>query len=301
MRGGYYRPMYLHAIEAGIDRQGRPVGWTHRIVGQSILAGTPFGGMIRDGIDATSVEGASNLPYAIANLHVDLHTMSNGVPVLWWRSVGSTHTAYSTEVMIDRLAHAAGKDPLAFRLGLLKDHPRHAGVLKLAAKKAGWGKALPKGRARGVAVHESFNSYVAEVAEVSVANDGSFRVERVVCAVDCGVAVNPDIVRAQMESGIVFGLSAALYGEISFANGVVKQSNFHDYPLLRMGDMPRIEVHIVNSDVAPTGVGEPAVPPIAPAVANALFAATGREFNRLPFRIMGQGEPNQASPSGKSG
>jgi isoquinoline 1-oxidoreductase beta subunit len=208
------------------------------------------------------------------------------VPVLWWRSVGSTHTAFSTEVMIDRLAHAAGKDAVAFRLGLLKEHPRHARVLKLAAQKAGWGKPLPKGRARGVAVHEAFHTYVAEVAEVSVADDGSFRVERVVCAVDCGVAVNPDIVRAQMESGIVFGLSAALYGEISLKDGIVQQSNFHDYPILRIGDMPRIEVHIVKSSEAPTGVGEPAVPPIAPAVANALFAATRKRIDRLPLRLM---------------
>jgi len=290
MRGGYYRPTYLHAIAAGIDKRGRPVGWTHRIVGQSIVAGTPYTGMIRNGIDPTSVEGASNLPYGIPNLRVDLHTTSVGVPVLWWRSVGSTHTAFSTEVMIDRLAHAAGKDPVAFRLNLLKDHPRHTRVLKLAAEKAGWGKPLAKGRARGVAVHESFRSYVAEVAEVSVAADGSFRVERVVCAVDCGVAVNPDIVRAQMESGIVFGLSAALYGEISLKDGIVQQSNFHDYPVLRMSDMPLIEVHIVESTESPSGVGEPGVPPIAPAVANALFAATGKQIDRLPIRLSAQGE-----------
>ena len=286
MRGGYYRPAYVHAIAAGVDEQGRPVGWSHRIVGQSIVAGTPFAGMMKDGIDPTSVEGASNLPYAIPNLRVDLHTTSLGVPVLWWRSVGSTHTAFSTEVMIDRLAHAVGKDAVAFRLGLLKERPHHARVLKLAAQKAGWGKSLPKGHARGVAVHEAFHSYVAEVAEVSVADDGSFRIERVVCAVDCGVAVNPDIVRAQMESGIVFGLSAALYGEISFKDGIVQQSNFHDYPVLRIGDMPRIEVHIVKSSEPPTGVGEPAVPPIAPAVVNALFAATGRRIDRLPLRPM---------------
>jgi len=192
--------------------------------------------------------------------------------------------------MIDRLARAAGKDPVAFRLSLLKDHPRHAGVLRLAAEKAGWGKPLAKGRARGVAVHESFHSYVAEVVEVSVAGDGSFRVERVVCAVDCGVAVNPDIVRAQMESGIVFGLSAALYGEISLKDGVVQQSNFHDYPVLRMTDMPHVEVYIVNSKESPTGVGEPGVPPIAPAVANALFAATGKQIDRLPIRLSAQGE-----------
>ena len=244
MRGGYYRPLYVHTISAGLDKRGQPLAWQHRIVGQSILAGTMFGSGIKDGIDFTSVEGASNLPYAIPNMLVDLHTTQIGVPVLWWRSVGSTHTAFSTEVLINELAIAAGKDPVAFRRALLKDHPRHRGVLDLAAQKAGWGKPLPKGRWRGVAVHESFNSYVAEVAEISIA-DGKPKVERVVCAVDCGVAVNPDMVRAQMESGIIFGLSAALYGEITLKDGQVVQSNFHDYPILRINETPKIEVHIV--------------------------------------------------------
>jgi isoquinoline 1-oxidoreductase beta subunit len=215
---------------------------------------------------------------------VDLHTTQNGVPVLWWRSVGSTHTAFSTEVMINELAVAAGRDPVAFRRALLKDHPRHRAVLDLAAQKAGWGKPLPKGRWRGVAVHESFNSYVAEVVEISIA-DGRPKVERVVCAVDCGVAVNPDMVRAQMESGIIFGLSAALYGEITLDGGRVTQSNYHDYPILRINETPQIEVHIVPSQAKPTGVGEPGVPPIAPAVANAVFAATGKPVRRLPIRI----------------
>ena len=285
MHGGYYRPMYVHTISAGLDKDGNPVAWTHRIVGQSILAGTPFSGMIKNGVDATSVEGAANLPYAIPNLLVDLHTTQVGVPVLWWRSVGSTHTAFSTEVMIDELAQAAGKDPVEFRRALLKDHPRHRGVLELAAQKAGWGTPLPKGRARGVAVHESFRSYVAEVAEITVHDDGTFRVDRVVCAVDCGVAVNPDVVRAQMESGIIFGLTAALYGAITLKDGRVEQSNFHDYPLLRLNEAPKIEVYIVSSEQNPTGVGEPGVPPIAPAVANALRAATGKSVRRLPIHL----------------
>ncbi|HYA37353.1 MAG TPA: xanthine dehydrogenase family protein molybdopterin-binding subunit [Candidatus Methylomirabilis sp.] len=285
MHGGYYRPMYVHAIEAGLDKDGNPIAWTHRIVGQSILAGTPFSGMIKNGVDATSVEGASTLPYVIPNLLVDLHTTNVGIPVLWWRSVGSTHTAFSTEVMIDELAQAAGKDPVEFRRALLKDHPRHRGVLDVAAQKAGWGTPLPKGRARGVAVHESFNSYVAEVAEVTVNDDGTFKVDRVVCAVDCGVAVNPDQVRAQMESGIIFGLTAALYGAITLKDGHVEQSNFHDYPVLRINETPRIEVYIVSSDQNPTGVGEPGVPPIAPAVANALRAATGKSVRRLPIHL----------------
>jgi isoquinoline 1-oxidoreductase beta subunit len=291
MKGGYYRPAYLHALKAGLDGSGNLVGWQHRIVGQSILAGTAFEKMmVKDGIDATSVEGASTLPYAIRNLAVDLHTPEVGVPVLWWRSVGSTHTAFSTETFIDELARSAGKDPVAFRKAMLDKHPRHLGVLELAATRAGWGKPLAPGKAgevrgRGIAVHESFNTYVAQVAEVTVAKNGSFRVDRVVCAVDCGVVVNPDIVRAQMEGGIGFGLSAALYGRITLKDGVVEQSNFHEYPLLRINEMPKVEVHIMPSTEKPTGVGEPGVPVIAPAVANALAAATGKRLRSLPLKL----------------
>ncbi len=284
IRGGYYRPMYVHTIRAGLDKRRRALAWQHCIVGQSIVAGTPFAGMIKDGVDATSVEGAANLPYAIPNMLVDLHTTQVGVPVLWWRSVGSTHTAFSTEVMINELAIAAGADPVAFRLKLLKHHPRHRGVLQLAARKAGWGKPLAKGRYRGVAVHESFNSYVAEVVEISIAGD-RVNVERVVCAVDCGIAVNPDMVRAQMESGILFALSAALYGEITLKDGRVEQSNYHDYKVARLPETPKIEVHIVPSRAKPTGVGEPGVPPLAPAVANAVYAATDKPVRRLPIRL----------------
>ncbi|MHB1290935.1 MAG: xanthine dehydrogenase family protein molybdopterin-binding subunit [Sulfuricella sp.] len=288
LRGGYYRPMFAHAVSAGLDAQGNPVAWSQRLVGQSIIAGTAFEGvMVKDGIDATSVEGASNLAYRIPNLHVELHSPRLGVPVLWWRSVGHTHTAFSTEVFIDELAVAAGKDPYEFRRALLAQHSRHKGVLELAAAKAGWNKPLtPKSgvrRGRGIAVHESFRSFVAEVAEVSVRPDGSFSVDRVVCAVDCGIAVNPDQIGAQMEGGIGFALSAALHSAITFRDGRVEQSNFHDYPLLRISEMPRIEVHIAPSQAAPTGVGEPGVPPLAPAVANALFAATGKRLRKLPF------------------
>jgi isoquinoline 1-oxidoreductase beta subunit len=285
-RAGYFRPLYYHSIRAGLDGSGKLVGWQHRIVGQSILAGTPFEPMmVKDGIDATSVEGASNLPYQIPNMLVDLHTTKGGVPVQWWRSVGSTHTAFSTETLIDELATAAGQDPVAFRRTMLAKHPRHRGVLDLAAAKAGWGKPLPKGRARGVAVHESFNTFVAQVAEVTVLGKGAFRVDRVVCAVDCGVAVNPDVIRAQMEGGIGYGLSAALHGAITLKDGRVEQSNFHDYRPLRINEMPRVEVHIVPSNEKPTGVGEPGVPPIAPAVANALAAATGQRLRNLPLRL----------------
>ncbi|NMG45302.1 molybdopterin-dependent oxidoreductase [Aromatoleum toluvorans] len=290
MRAGYYRPVYVHRLRAALDAQGKPLAWSQRIVGQSILAGTPFEGVaVKDGIDGSSVEGAANLPYAIPNLQVELHTTNKDVkvPVQWWRSVGSTHTAFAAEVFLDELATAAGADPVAYRLDLLAAHPRHAGVLKLAADKAGWSKPLAAAksgkRARGVAVHESFNTYVAQVVEVTVAPDGSFKVDRVVCAVDCGIAVNPDVIRAQMEGGIGFGLGAALSGAITLKDGVVEQSNFHDYTVLRIDQMPRVEVHIVPSAEKPTGVGEPGVPPIAPALVNALFAATGKRIRTLPI------------------
>ena len=286
-KGGFYRPMYFHALKAGLDGQGNLVAWQHRIVGQSILAGTAFEQMlVKNGVDATSVEGASTLPYHVPDLRVDLHSPRHGVPVQWWRSVGSTHTAYSTETFLDDLARAAGRDPVALRRELLGKHPRHKGVLELAALKAGWGKPLAKDHARGVAVHESFSTYVAQVVEISRRKD-AFRIERVVCAVDCGVAVNPHIVRRQMESGIGFGLSAALAGAITLKDGVVEQSNFHDYPILRIDQMPRIEVHIVPSAEKPTGVGEPGTPVIAPALANALATLTGKSFRSLP--LSGQG------------
>ena len=291
MTGGYYRPAYLHAMSAALDAKGDVVAWQHRIVGQSITEGTSMAAMTtKDGIDQTSVEGASNLPYAIANLAVDLHTPSIGVPVLWWRSVGSTHTAYSTETLIDELAVTAGKDPVEFRKALLADKPRHLGVLALAAQQAGWGQPLAPGkpgekRGRGVAVHESFNTYVAEVAEVTIDAGNNLKVDRVVCAVDCGVAVNPDVVRAQMEGGIGFALAAALHGEITLKDGVVEQTNFHQYQVLRINEMPKVDVHIVASTDKPSGVGEPGVPPLAPAVANAIAAATGKRLRTLPFRL----------------
>jgi isoquinoline 1-oxidoreductase beta subunit len=240
--------------------------------------------IVKNGIDGTSVEGANNLPYAIPNLTVDLHTTKGGVPVLWWRSVGSTHTGHSTEHMMDLLAKEAGKDPVAFRLAHLKDKPRHAAALKLAADKAGWGTPLPAGTFRGVAVHESFLSYVAQVAEVQVAKDGSFKVTRVVCAIDCGLAVNPDVVAAQMEGGIGYGLGAGLKGEITMAKGgEVEQANFDGYQPLRISEMPKVEVHIVPSAAAPTGVGEPGTPVVLPAVANALFSGTGQRTLKLPM------------------
>lgn len=284
IQGGKYRPLYVHRLRGGVDAQGNIVAWEHRIVGQSIVTGTPFeSALLKNGVDDTSVEGAKNLPYDIPNITVELHTTTVGVPVLFWRSVGSTHTAYSTETFLDELAHLAGRDSLEMRRALLAKHPRHLTTLNLAAEKAGWGEPLPNGRARGIAVHESFNTVVAQVAEVSLRPDGLPKVERVVCAVDCGTAINPDVVRSQMEGGIGYGLAAAMWSEITLVQGRVQQRNFDGYRPLRIEDMPAVEVHIVPSAAAPTGVGEPGVPPIAPAVANAFFQLTQRRVRRLPF------------------
>jgi len=284
MRAGYYRPMYYHELEAGLDDKGELIAWRHTIVGQSILTGTAFEPMmVKDGIDATSVEGAANLPYAVPNRLLELHSPKLAVPVQWWRSLGSTHTAYATECFLDDIACATGKDPLALRRALLAQHPRHLAALELAVKQAGWGKPLGKDKARGIAVHESFDTVVAQVVEVSKQKD-AVHIDRVVCAVDCGVAVNPHIVAMQMESGIGYGLSAALAGAITLKEGVVEQSNFHDYPVVRMNQMPRIEVHFVPSSAKPTGVGEPATPVIGPALANAVAALNGAPLRSLPLK-----------------
>jgi isoquinoline 1-oxidoreductase beta subunit len=285
VKGGYYRPMFLHKAKIGLGADGLPVAWEHVEVGQSIMLGTPFEAFqIKDGVDATSVEGVADSPYikAIADHHVSLHTVKASIPVLWWRSVGHSHSAFAMESLIDELAHAAGKDPLEYRRVLLKEHPRHLAALNLAAEKANWGEALPTGVFRGVAVHESFGSYVAQVAEVSVTN-GAVKVHRVVCAIDCGLSVNPDSLVAQMESSVSYGLGAAMQSEITFKYGMVQQSNFNDYKVMRMSDMPKVEVHIVASTEKMGGVGEPAVPPIAPAVTNAIFAATGKRIRSLPI------------------
>ena len=282
IRGGYYRPMWHSSLSAGLDAAGKPVAWKHSIVGQSIVENTPFAGEIKNGVDGTSVEGAANLAYEVPNAVVDLHSPRSPVPVLWWRSVGHTHTGFVVESFIDELAHAAGKDPYAYRRELLAGKPRHLGVLELAAQKAGWGTPLPAGRARGIAVHASFGSFCAQVGEVSI-QDRAITVHRVVCAVDCGRAINPETIRAQMEGGIVFGLSAALYGQITMKLGRVQQSNFHDYPVLRLNSMPVVEVHIVPSTAPPSGIGEPGTPLMAAVLGNALFALTGQRVRSLPL------------------
>lgn len=283
VQGGLYRPMYFHKLEAGLNGAGELTGWRHVIVGQSILGGTPFSAMIKNGIDATSVEGAANIPYAIPNVSVSLATTQVGIPVLWWRVVGSSHTVFAVESFIDEAAHAAGQDPYDFRHKLLEHEPRMRAVLDLAAEKSGWKEPLPKGRGRGIAVCEAFKTFVAQVAEVSVDGAGNVTVERVVCAVDCGTPINPDVIAAQMEGGIGFGLGAILYGAITIKDGQVEQSNFNGYRVLRINEMPKVEVHIVPSTEAPTGVGEPGVAPLGPAVANAIFAATGQRRYTLPL------------------
>jgi isoquinoline 1-oxidoreductase subunit beta len=280
MRAGFYRPVYLHSLKASIDKSGKITGWQQRIVGQSILAGSPLDSGAP--VDFTSVEGAANLPYAIPNLAVELHTTKLGVPIQWWRSVGSTHTAYAIEGFLDEIARATKQDPVELRRALLADKPRHLAVLNAVAEKSGWGKPLPAGTARGVAIHESFNTVVAEVVEVSKKGNG-FKVDKVFCAVDCGIAVNPNIVEMQMESAIIYGLAAIATGAITLKEGRVEQSNFHDYTVLRMNQVPKIEVHILPSTNNPTGVGEPGTPPIGPAVANALAVLTGKTYRQLPL------------------
>lgn len=280
-RAGQYRPLFVHKVSVGLDETGAPSAWRHAIVGQSIMASA--GMLPPGGVDESSTEGVEPTPYAIPRHSVSLHSPEQPVRPLWWRSVGHTHTAFVMETLMDELAEAAGGDAVDFRLALLEQDPRMAGVLKRAAEAGDWGRKLPEGRAQGIAVQYSFNTYVAQLVEVSLREDGLPRVHKVHCAVDCGVAINPDQVRAQMEGGVGFALAAALYGEITVEQGRAKQSNFHDYKVLRINEMPEVAVHIVDSDTAPTGVGEPGVPPLAPAVANAMYRLTGKRVRRLPF------------------
>jgi isoquinoline 1-oxidoreductase subunit beta len=285
IQGGYYRPVYVHNVQVGIGTGGFPIAWQHRIVGQSLFANTPLEkDIVQNGIDYSSVTVGAPYSAAIPDYSFELHTTRVGVPVLPWRSVGATHTAFVVETLIDELAASARIDPVAYRRSLLKNSPRHLAALNLAVKKSDWHTPLPVGRFRGVAVCEAMGSYVSQVVELSVENQ-TIRVHRVVCAIDCGLAVNPDGVIAQMEGGIIYGLTAALYGEITIEKGRVQQSNFHDYRVLRLDETPVIEVHIVPSAETMGGAGEPGVAPIAPAVANALFAATGKRFRKLPLHV----------------
>jgi isoquinoline 1-oxidoreductase beta subunit len=289
----YYRPAVRHRVQGGLDAEGRPTVWAQRVAGPSILKRFLPGflptwvanriGVLQNGADPTTFEGADDIPYAIADRELICADVDLPVPTGFWRSVGHSHTAFAVESFIDELAHLAGADPFTYRRDLLRERPRHRAVLELAAARADWGAPLPEGRARGIALHGSFGSIVAQVAEVSVEADGRPRVHRVVCAIDCGIAVHPDQIAAQMEGSIVFGLTAALHGAVRIRDGRAVTSNFHDYPLLRMDRMPVVETHIVPSAELPGGVGEPGTPPIAPAVANAFFALTGTRVRTLPF------------------
>ena len=279
-----YRPASYHVLRAGLTPAGKLLAWTHRVVAPSVIGWHAPSVMSHpDQAAGEALDGAADLPYGIPNIRVDYCPVTTPVPVGWWRSVYASQNCFANETFVDEIARSAGRDPFELRRSLLAESPRFLKVLELAAEKAGWGAAPPPGRSRGIAIHRFFSdSIVAEVAEVSVESSG-VRVHRVVCAVDCGMAINPGAVAAQMEGGIVYGLSAALSGAITLEGGRVKQSNFHDYPVLRMNAMPRVDVHIVESTDAPKGAGEPAVPPIAPAVANAVAAATGRPVRALPI------------------
>jgi isoquinoline 1-oxidoreductase beta subunit len=282
IRHGFYRPATYNVLRATLDAQGRPAAWWHRIVGPGILA--QRGRAPAGGVDPTAVAGARDVPYDVPNVRVEWVHKDFGVPVGFWRSVGSSQNAFVTESFVDELAHLAGQDPYAYRRALLGKAPRHRAVLELAATRAGWGSPLPPGQGRGIAVGFSYGSYAAHVAEVSVDADGTVRVRRLVAAIDCGIAVNPDQVRAQMEGGAIYALTAALHGEITLDGGRVQQSNFHDYPMLRIAEAPPVEVHILESGEAPGGLGEPGVPTVAPAVSNAILAATGTRVRALPIR-----------------
>jgi isoquinoline 1-oxidoreductase subunit beta len=286
MQHDFYRPASLNRIQVGIDDGGRIVAWKHRCVSPSIMSRV-FPDSVKNGLDPISLEGASDKVYGIPNFKVDYVLQNTHVPVGFWRSVGHSINAFVFESMLDEVAHAAGRNPYELRRELLAGHPRELALLDLVADKAGWDSPLEPvqggRRGRGIVLHESFGSLVAQVAEVTVRDDGSLKVDRIVCAVDPGIVVNPDTIDAQMRSGIVFGLSAALMQKITIENGRVAEANFDGYPLAAMTDMPEIEVHIAPSGEAAGGIGEPATPPVAPALGNAIFAATGKRLRTLPI------------------
>jgi isoquinoline 1-oxidoreductase beta subunit len=279
-----YRPYWLDRISAGLDDKGRPVAWNNRYAGSSVVArwAPPW---FNNGLDPDSTEGAIDLVYGLPNFHVEyVRVEPPGIPTAFWRSVGPSHNVFVTESFIDELAAAAKQDPIAYRRELLDKSPRARAVLDLAAEKSGWGQKLPEGTGRGVSLQFAFASYMAHVAEVEVAKNGSVRVKRVVCAVDCGSVVNPDTVRAQLQSAVIFGISAALYGQITLKDGRVEQTNFDTYQVLRIDEAPTaIDVHLVQNTEAPGGIGEPGTSAIVPAVANAIFAATGKRLRKMPI------------------
>jgi isoquinoline 1-oxidoreductase beta subunit len=278
-----YRPYFFDRISAGLDGKGMPVAWNHRFAGSSVIARW-VPPVFKDGLDPDTTEGAIDLVYALPNMHVEyLRVEPPGIPTAFWRSVGPSHNVFVTESFLDELAAAAKQDPVAYRRALLDRSPRAKGVLELAAEKAGWGQSLPRGVGRGVSVQFAFATYMAHVAEVEVSKDGTVRVRRVVCAVDCGTVVNPDTVQAQIQGAVIFGITAALYGEITLKDGRVEQTNFDTYQMLRMNEAPAIEVHIVQSSEPPGGMGEPGTSAIVPAVTNAIFAATGKRLRKLPI------------------
>ncbi len=283
MRGGQYRPTALHRFRAGLGSDGMPVAWEHRVVAPSIFYQFGPGALDRaNGVDGDAVSGARQLPYEIPNVHVDYVRLDVEVPLWFWRSVGHSHNGFTTEAFIDELAHAAGADPMEYRARLLQDHARNLGALERVAEAANWGSTLPEGMARGIAVHESFGTFIGQVVEVSM-DRGRLKVHKVYVAVDCGQTINPDTIEAQMDSNVAYGLSAALWGKLDFAKGRVVQSNFHDYNVVRMGDMPKVETHIIQSSERPGGIGEPGLPPFAGALTNAVFALTGKRIRQLPI------------------
>ncbi|MEY3218922.1 MAG: hypothetical protein RIT27_279 [Pseudomonadota bacterium] len=283
MQHDFYRPISYQKLRAFINKDNELIGWQQRIASPSIMA-RAMPDRLKDGLDHSSVEGAADLPYDIQNISVEYALKNPGnVPVGFWRSVGHSQNAFVTESFIDEIAVATRQNPVEFRQQLLKNHPRHLGVLMLAAEKVDWEQTLEQGEGRGVAVHHCFGSYCAQIAEVAVDKNGNVRVKKVICAIDCGQTVNPNTIEAQMHSAIVYGLTATLHSSISIKNGTIQQSNFDTFPILKINEMPIIEVYIVQSEEAPGGVGEPALPPIAPAVANAVFAATGKRIRHLPI------------------
>jgi isoquinoline 1-oxidoreductase beta subunit len=277
-----YRPYWVDRISAGLDKNGSPIAWKNRFAGSSVIARW-LPPAFNNGLDPDSTEGAINLVYDLPNFHVEyVRVEPPGIGTAFWRSVGPSHNVFVTESFMDELAHAAGQDPFIYRRGLLAHHPRAKAVLDLAASKAGWGSPLPKGHGRGISIQSTFGSYLAQVAEVEVAADGTVRVHRVVCAMDCGIVVNPNTVEAQIQSGVIFGVTAALYGEITLKNGRVEQGNFDSYQMLRINEAPAIEVHVVRSSEPPGGMGEAGTSGIVPAIANAIFAATGKRLRKMP-------------------